>query len=245
MKQISRPRLALPALLFTCCCLVSFHAKAQLAIGLEGGYNRNYIVTNNANRAFTYYQPLSGFTIGIPVQYTINDWLAIAADPGFVKKNYRQQRGDFYLGVYQDNDNSYLQLPLMGHFMFGGTKLKGFVNLGVYGGYWLGGRVKGKMANILDLVDDANEGGSIYNYQQAFSYSEAYGFNTVRDNRLEFGWLAGLGLEYQLKERFKIFAEARLLYGVTDQQKNYSLNQVPRYNNTIGVSAGALMRLIK
>ena len=226
-------------------CIISAPVTAQLSVGIEGGYNKNYIVTNNANRAFTYYQPLSSFSVGIPIQYRITDWFAVAAAPGFIKKDYRQQRGDFYIGVFQDNSNNYIQLPLMGHFMFGGKSLKGFLNAGVYGAYWMSGNVKGKMANILDLIDDPTTGGSVYSYQLPYVYDEKYTFNSVKDNRIEFGWVAGVGLEYSFKSRYKVFTEARLLYGFTDQQKNYSLNQVPRYNNTVGVNAGILMDVKK
>ncbi len=217
-------------------------SNAQFAVGLDAGWNKNYIATNNANRTFTYYQPLSSITIGIPVQYTVNNWFAIAADPSFIQKNYRVQRGDFYAGIYQDNTNNYIQLPLMGHFMFGGSRLKGFLNAGIYGAYWMIGTVQGTLANILNPVDNAG-GTSIYNYNQPYSYKESYNFNPVRDNRFEFGWVAGVGLEYQLKKRIKIFTEGRLLYSFTDQQKNYSLNQVPRYNTTPCINAGAFLLL--
>ena len=172
------------------------YASAQLSVGIEGGYNKNYLVTNNANRAFTNYQPLSGFTIGIPLQYKINEWFAIAADPVFIQKNYSQQRSVFFDGVYQDNYNSYIQLPLMGHFMFGGKRLKGFLNAGIYGGYWLSGKVKGKTPNILDIADDETASNSIYDYEHPYSYNEKYNFDGRKDNRLDAGWIGGLGLGY-------------------------------------------------
>lgn len=223
--------------------LAAVTSFAQFSVGLEAGWNKNYLVTNNANRAFTYYQPLSSFTIGIPLQYKVNDWFAVAADPSFIQKNYRVQRGDFYAGIYQDNTNNYLQLPLMGHFTFGGARLKGFLNAGVYGAWWMNGTVKGTVANILNQAEGMGNGGSIYNYNQSFSYKEPYSFNSVRDNRFEFGWVAGLGLEFQVRDRIKVFGEGRLLYSFTDQQNNYSINQVPRYNTTVGLNAGVLIRL--
>jgi hypothetical protein len=244
MKLFSVPRLPVSVIfLFIAAFLVITSAKAQWAAGIEAGYNKNSLITNNANRAFTYYQPLNGFSVGIPVQYTINSWFAVAADPGFIKKNYRQQRGDFYTGVYQDNDNSYIQLPLMGHFMFGGKSLKGFLNAGIYAAYWISARVKGKMANILDAVDNTSGGSSVYNYQRPYTYDQAYSYNKIKDNRFEMGWVTGLGVEYNVDKRFKVFTEARLLYSFTDQQKNYSINQEPRYNNTTGIVAGVLMNL--
>ena len=217
------------------------HAAAQLSAGIEGGYNKNYLVTNNANRAFTNYQPLNGFEVGIPVQYKIRDWFAIETEPAFVQKNYNQERSVFFAGVYQDNYNSYFQLPLMGHFMFGGQRLKGFVNAGIYGGYWLGGKVKGEMPNILDITDSESSGNSIYDYEHPYSYNEKYSFDNRKDRRLSAGWIGGLGLSYDLNGRYQVFTEGRALYDFTDQQKNYMTNQVPRYNTTYSINAGLLV----
>lgn len=224
-------------------CVCTEHAAAQLSVGVEGGYNKNYLVTNNANRAFTNYLPLSGFTVGIPIQYKISNWFSIATDPTFIGKNYSQQRSAFFIGVYQENYNNYVQLPLMGHFMFGGKKLQGFLNVGVYAGYWLSSRVKGVMPNILDITNNDTASNSIYDYQNPHNYNEKYTFDNRKDNRIEAGWTGGLGVAYDLNYRYQIFTEARLLYDFTDQQKNYMINQVPRYNTIYSINAGIMIRL--
>ena len=224
------------------CCLCCYGANvfAQFSVGIEGGYNKNYLVTNNANRAFTNYKPLSSFTVGIPLQYKIADWFAIAADPTFLQKNYLQERSAFFAGVYQNNYNSYVQLPVMAHFMFGGKRLKGFANAGVYGGYWMASTIKGVMPAILDNVDNNTSTSSIYDYNNSYSYNEKYSFDSRKDNRFEVGWVAGLGIGYDVTNKINVFAEGRLLYSFTDQQKKYETNQVPRYNTTYGANAGVL-----
>ncbi len=230
--------------LLMCLCLHCY-SFAQWSVGIEGGYDRNYLITNNANRAFTNYKPLSSFSAGIPVQYKIASWVSLAADPSYIQKNYRQERSAFFAGVYQDNYNGYLQLPLMGHFMFGGKRLKGFANAGIYGGYWTIAKVKGVMPNILDNVDNATATGSIYDYNNPYSYNEKYSFDSRKDNRFEAGWIAGLGISYNITNRYDLFAESRLLYGFTDQQKKYETNGVPRYNTTYGINAGVLFHFTK
>lgn len=223
--------------------LLSSCANAQLSVGIEGGYNKNYLVTNNANRAFTNYTPLTGFSIGIPIEYKVQDWFAIEVEPSLVQKNYNQQRSAFFAGVYQDNLNDYVQLPLMGHFMFGGNRLKGFLNAGLYAGYWVSATVNGKMPNILNIANDGTATSSIYNYENPYSYNEKYTFSDRKDNRFEAGWIGGLGVSYNLSKRYQVFVEGRLLYSFTDQQKNYSINQVPRYNTTSGINSGVMMSL--
>lgn len=217
--------------------------SAQLSIGLETGYNKNYLYTNTSNRDFTAYKPAGGFNLGIPLSYTVSSWFAVQADPSLIKKNYRTERSDFFEGVYQVNTNTYLQLPVMGHFTFGGQYLKGFLNLGVYGGYWTLGKVKGTLPNILNAVDTVGNINTVYDYQKSYNYNEKYLFDSRKDNRIEFGWLAGVGLSYDLNNVYQVFGEARYYQSLTDQQKKYMINQVPRYNQTYIVTVGVLINL--
>ena len=241
MKIYNRFPVFFAAITFFCGICFAQTSIAQLSVGIEGGYNKNYLVTNNANRSFTNYMPMNGFNIGIPIQYQIADWFAVEADPIYVEKNYSQQRSAFFVGVYQENKNSYVQLPLMGHFMFGGKKLKGFLNTGVYGGYWLTANVNGVMPNILDINDSKNSGTTIYDYENSYSYNEKYTFDKRKDNRIDAGWIGGLGLSYEINDRYQVFTEGRLLYSFTDQQKKYMVDQIPRYNTTYGLNAGILI----
>ncbi len=228
--------------------LLSVQVKSQAYVGLEGGGTRNYLNTNVSNLVSTQYNPSYGFSIGIPVLYKINDWLAFQADPNYMQKNYQMARTDFFQGVYQDNTNTYLQLPLMAHLSFGGQQLKGFLNLGGYGGYWLSGHIKGTMPNILDQPAYTNtvsnaQPNNVFDEYTADNYNEKYQFNKTSDNRIELGWLAGLGMSYEMNQKYLFFAEARYFQSLTDQQKNYQINLVPRYNQTIGFTLGCLVNI--
>lgn len=222
---------------------LSAHVRAQLSIGVESGFNKNYLYTNTSNRDFTAYKPASGFSIGIPVSYAVNNWFAIQADPSFIKKNYKSERSDFFEGVYQINTNTYLQLPVMAHFTFGGEYLKGFLNLGMYGGYWTFGKVKGVLPNMLNVVDSVGNTNTVYDYEKPYSYNEKYLFDSRKDNRLDLGWLAGAGISYDVNDIYQVFGEGRYYQSLTDQQKKYMINQVPRYNQTYSVTLGVLINL--
>ena len=65
--------------------------------------------------------------------------------------------------------NNYLQLPIMASFSFGSEKLRGFCNLGVYGGYWLNSSRKGREMNTTSW--------------KAYDFSEKMKFNGERDRR--------------------------------------------------------------
>jgi hypothetical protein len=228
--------------------LLAKPVSAQLYLGLEGGWNRNYLTTSNASQAFTYYKDRDGFSAGIPVLYQFTDWLAVEADPSFIQKNYRIERTGYFTGIYQQNTNGYIQLPLMAQFSFGGKAMRGYVDVGGYAAYWISGRVKGTEPDILNVVDTAYmtvNPGSFFGVNSSYSYNEKYVFDGVKDRRLELGAIAALGVSYECRMRYRFFVEGRYLRSLTDQQKNYETNQTPRYNDTYGVSAGCLFRLDK
>src|SRR5215471_1068724 len=97
--------------------------NAQLYVGVEAGANKNYFITNTADKPFFQYQPLNGYSIGIPVRYAFPSlpWFGgIQVVPTYIQKNYKMQRTGYYSSAYQENDNNYLELPIMAQFRFGG-----------------------------------------------------------------------------------------------------------------------------
>jgi opacity protein-like surface antigen len=223
------------------------HGFAQFYLGVEAGLDKNYLYTNNSNQAFTQYGGYQGFSLAIPLQYRLTDWFSVEADPSYIRKNYKIVRTDFFQGIYQNNTNTYLQLPLMAHFSFGGRQLKGFLNLGGYAAYWSAGRVKGSEPNILDPVDSSfttnQQPANDYAINHSYNYNEKYAFDSKKDRRMELGWVAGAGISYELNNSLLLFIEARYYQSLTDQQKNYMIHQTPRYNETYTGLIGVMMPL--
>ncbi len=228
--------------------LFSVGARAQFSLGLELGTNKNQLYTNTSNLAFTQYKTGSGISVGIPVLYKIEDWFSIQATPSFMQKNYSVERTGYFQGVYQNSTNGYIQLPVMGQFSFGGEQLRGFVNLGIYGAYWASANVKGAQLNALNPVDTAyytSPPASATGETNLYNYNEKYEFSTVKDNRMEFGWITGVGISYETQGGYRFYIEGRRTSSFTDQQKNYMTNQVPRYNDTYGISIGFMIDMTK
>lgn len=225
---------------------IPLKTQAQLEVGISGGYNKNDLHTSTEYRAFTKYDATSGFELGVPLQYHLNEWLAVQVEPSYIQKNYEQSRSHFFEGIYQKNTNSYIQLPFMAHFSFGGKQLKGFLNIGGYGAYWASGKIKGAVANVFDNgpeIPDDQDIDKYFQLNQAYHYNEKYVFDDRRDRRLELGLLAGIGIEYSILNKYRLFVEGRYYYGLSDQQKNYMINQIPRYNDTYAVRIGCLFNM--
>ena len=112
----------------------------------------------------------------------------------------------------------------MAKFMFGSEKVHGFVNIGVYAGYWAGSRMKGEVWNYMaDQIEKADQ---------------AYEYNKTKDQRADFGLAGGLGLEWKLAEHWAMHVEARCYYSFISTVKQYMDIKDYRFNTTIGMQAG-------
>ncbi len=226
---------------------LSFPGRTQLYLGAEAGGTINYLYTNSVSQAFTVYRLRGGLTFGIPLQYTVTNWLSVQTEASFIQKNYRVARTGFFQGIYQDHINTYIGLPLLGHLSIGGRHFRGFLDLGFYGAYWALGKVKGTELNILNPVDTPPapnvQPANSFSLDNPYHYDERYAFDNRRDRRMEFGWLAGTGMSYDLPPRYQVFLQCRYALSLTDQQKHYMLGQAPEYNETFFITTGIFFRI--
>jgi opacity protein-like surface antigen len=198
-------------------------AFAQWRVGVNGGATYNHSTISKHYMTDYQWKDRWGVTLGVMGQYDVNDWLGVRAELDWTQKNYRLTRQIFSNLDYK-YVNNYLQLPVMASFSFGGKQLRGFCNAGVYGGYWL---------------TSGREGTDFNNSsEKAYEFSEDIKFNSERDQRFDFGFVGGIGLEYRFCQRWAAQVEMRYYYSTVSTQKDYMRLSDPRYNSTLGVQAG-------
>ena len=216
--------------------------KGQLNVGVNAGISRNSLISNRSYRSNTDYTKIDGFTAGVVVQYPVNKYLTIGAEPSYIGKNYKIERNDYYQGVYQATYNNYIQLPVLLTFSLSNQKMSAGISAGGYSAYWAHSRKKGVIPNLSDLSMQDGNYTNVFQNLRPFSYDETYHFDNKVDNRWEFGWVAGLDFHYNLSGRISYLMTARYDYALTDQGKNYTINQEQRFNQTVVISAGLLFR---
>lgn len=219
---------------------LSHIAKSQFFIGFEIGITQNHLNTYIKNRVFTNNKNGVGYSFGFPLQYRINSWLSINSNLNFSEKKYSWVRTGTFRGVYQIFANNYIQLPLLANMSYGNKKIQGFINAGGYVGYWMYGRVKGTVPDIFNITDSTNASGQTLQSFGLSTYNQKYTFNSNIDNRIEFGWVVGLGMNYKLANSYSFFTEIIYYQALTDQQKKYTINQIPQHNQTFIFSIGVL-----
>ena len=152
------------------------------AIGLRGGWTSTTISRYDAGRMDEAYSALGGLEAGIQGSYRINPWFALRANISFMQRSHRMDRNLNYLDpVYTEHRNSYLMLPMVADFSFGGKRLLGHLLAGGYAGYWLSERRKGTTYWMTDY----------YVYFEDFDETRDF---TDEDSRLNAGLVFGVGI---------------------------------------------------
>lgn len=220
------------------------YISAQTSIGLNGGYTNNCMNTDIANRAYSHQVNLGGYSLGILYKKPISKVFALQTGLELLQKNYSFERTESYTGIYENYNNTYFQLPLMGEIdVFKRKKFNVALNAGVFGAYWIYAKVNGVTPNVFNTTNQLDaDGKGIQNFNLT-NYSEEYQFNKQKDNRFEFGLLTGINMQYNANEKNGFFIECLYYQSLTDIQKKYMENQVSKINQTFQVSVGFLLKL--
>lgn len=198
-------------------------AFSQWRMGVNGGVDLNHYIIDKQFQTDYQFKDRWGLTMGVMGQYDVNDWLGIRAELNWTQKNYKQKRVVYNIMEHR-YVNNYLQLPVMASFSFGGEQVRGFVNAGMYGGYWLNSSRKG--------FDTSTFSG------RSYDFTEKMEFNNKRDQRWDIGFVGGGGVEYRFARHWAAQVEVRYYYSTTSVQKDYTGFKDPRYHSTLAMQAG-------
>ena len=164
---------------------------------------------------------LSGMTAGVAVRYTEENFFALIGE--FEETDFAYSR-----------TLTYVQLPLLTHIYFGGSKVKGFVNLGPSVGYM----ISNSISSNFDYENPAAvEGFPIENRHT--------GQMTLPiKNKFDYGILGGAGVEFIIKKRHSIMLEGRYYYGLgsifsSTKKDEFSASR----GNSIEITIGYLFHL--
>ena len=216
-----------PLLLALLVSLASFFCQplqAQWRVGLSGGADHNWYSINTNYQSDYRYDGAWGWSAAVFGQYDFLPWLGLRAEVEATERNYRFRRTGIYAATNYVTRNTYLQLPVMAQFRFGGSKVYGFANIGVYAGCWLSSRYQGTMYD--PLVGSKR------------SIDQTYSFQPEKDQRGDFGLAGGIGIGYRFHDHWAIHAEGRCYYSFISAVKPYMGVKDNRYNTTIGMNIG-------
>ena len=172
---------------------------AQWAVGIKGGVNTTSVDRSNAGRIDESYSSLRGIDLGIQAHYNLN-----IVDT-----------------LFMEYTNSYLMLPVMADFSFGGKKLRGHLLCGGFAGYWLTAHRNGVTFSVTGLYDT----------------DEDLEFND-ETQRLTAGLAGGVSLTYDINNWLGINLDALYYYDLISYHKGYEHLNDPRYLSTLTIDLG-------
>ena len=195
---------------------------AQWAVGIKGGVNNTSVERSNAGRIDETYSSLRGFDLGIQAHYSFNDWLALRVDLDYMTRSHRMDRNlTLVNSLFMEYSNSYLMLPVLADFSFGGSKLRGHLLCGGFAGYWLTAHRKGVTFGITGFLD----------------VDEDLEFNDDTQ-RLTAGLAAGVSLSYDINSWLGVNLDALYYYDLVSYRKGYEHLNDPRYLSTLTIDLG-------
>ena len=210
---------------FVVCLVILFSdlSFGQISIGLNGAISQNKLLTNTENEPQLTYKKSYGSSVAIEIQYKFYKQFSIVIQPSYIQKNYRVQNdSDTTNALAQRVTNTYIQLPLAGKLAEQFNHVNISVEAGGFLGYWL----------------KSNEGGTVEGVYFSSGYSNTSAdegnipFNSIRDNKLEYGWLLGSEIGYNIATNLSANLTYSFYQSLTDQQKNYMIQHIQRYNRT-------------
>ncbi len=173
---------------------------AQLYVGAKGTGTMNMVsgkVPSGSEK-----EMLFGYGFGALVNYGFSNTFSLQPEVLYLQKGGRtasESTNDF-----TQLTANYIEVPILAKAQFGGEKFKGFVVLGPYASYWVGGKTK---SNILG--DESNE---------RIDFDNDLDDDGYRQNRLDFGLNGGIGMQYAIG-RGNIFLDARYGFGLSDMNR--------------------------
>jgi len=205
-------------------------ANAQISLGIDVGRTNNKL---NINSRYSNLKVDSkdGYMVNLIVKHRLDKWLTIEASPGVIQKNYFIKNIN---NIYQNVNNTYLHLPLSMQckvYMLNNISISG--SFGVYYAYWVNSMISGVAPNIFELSSGL-QGDELIKVED-INYKYIF---TKQDNNSEFGWIAKLGLEYQISNSISFLINGHYYRGITSQQKRIKEVQSKEINETVALTSG-------
>ncbi|MCB0632043.1 MAG: porin family protein [Saprospiraceae bacterium] len=210
-------------------------ATAQVSVGIKGGMNFNNLNTTEAlGELAPDFTNISESNFGLVAEYGITDQFALQTELNFLKKGFTTKANidntevfglNLPLGGRAETKFSYVEVPLLAKYSFGGEGFQAYLTAGPTFGYATSGRIDTKARVLVDI----DLGSTNIN------------LDDINYNRFEVGATAGAGISYTTNFG-KFFADARYMHGFTELYDFPLVDEKVR-NQGFGVNVGFMVPL--
>ncbi len=192
--------------------LLTFSSKAQLVLGLEDGVNLNKVKVQLRDQSSSSIKPQIGYNLGVVLRMPLKRNFSLELIPALIQKNYRVGRSDSLNGIYVTHTITYCQLPILLHYTFSFYKHL-FAQMGPSIEYEVRSYESGLVPDIFSVTKSGNANSNTYTLVY---YRQCHLLNNHDDNRLDFSWTEGIGLQYRMLRRYLLSTTFKYLYSFTN-----------------------------
>lgn len=207
--------------------MVSLLYAGSWGVGIEAGYTLGLYDQRGGISDFERYSPGHAFSVSVPAEYHIYDWLSVATGISYEGRAYGYERSVAGNHMFDlRNTEHFFLVPLSLRFSFGNDFARGFVGAGGY----LGVRFL------------SEESGYVY----GINIGNMHGFGELdpaADNLFDAGLLAEAGVGFSVVDDGELYLALRYRYSLTELDRNYQENRIKRYIDTFSVAVGYSFRL--
>ncbi len=196
--------------------------EPEITVGVKGGTTLSRVsFTPTVTQAL-----LLGYTGGVSVRYIEEKYFGLIAEVNFTQAGWNET---FDTDPYTYSHTlNYVTIPFLTHFFFGNRVVRGFINAGPQIGFLLGDSYKSSF--------DVN---NLPEFSQKSKVKEIYTMDIT--HKIDYGIMAGAGIEFRIKKSHGIVLEGRYYYGLGDIFKNRKKDVFSAsHNQIITISLGYL-----
>ena len=196
---------------------------------LKGGYTYSAFNQDLSSLPYSRYVPKGGMSIGLSIDYNINDKFYVSSGIDYWQKRYRFERTNSYAGWYSNYTPSYFQIPVtLGiniiNTPYSENKFWMRAGVGAYIGILGRLHVKGKYPSFAEL--EFNNDFPLNEVSVKYDFSE----NINNINRMNLGLQSEAQIGYSLK-KIDVFAGFKHNYHLNDWFKESSKKHKARLHS--------------
>ena len=196
--------------------------QPEFTVGVKGGTTLSRVsFTPTVTQSL-----LLGYTGGVSVRYIEEKYFGLIAEVNFTQCGWNET---FEEDPYTYNHTlNYITVPFLTHFFFGNRVVRGFINAGPQVGFLLG-----------DSYESNFDVNNLPEFSQKSKVKDIYTMYIA--HKIDYGIMAGAGIEFRIKKNHGIVLEGRYYYGLGDIFNNRKKDVFSAsHNQIITVSLGYL-----
>jgi hypothetical protein len=191
----------------------------RYSIGFLAGATNNASASDLSGRLYESSERHWGKYLSLSFRLSLNDRYALESGISYLDRNYGTHRTGIYKGVFNKNQNAFVEMPLKGVFrIYDPGRLSFKIFAGFYLSYWISSRISGAIPNILN-AQSGNTNSQGDQLIELTYYKDKIPFESSRQNRFQLGVTGGVQIGWTLGKSIQVVLNCDLYQTISRPEK--------------------------